>query len=116
MYRGHLVSGGRVPEMGLVKKRDRMFCCGGSVRKNQLSSYLFISPKTSNPFNRQRKSQAFPLSFLGRNNRVGECLQKATQVAISQSSSASRSEEHTSELQSRFDLVCRLLLEKKKKY
>src|SRR5699024_11625749 len=28
---------------------------------------------------------------------------------------AQRSEEHTSELQSRFDLVCRLLLEKKKK-
>src|SRR5690349_23781337 len=28
---------------------------------------------------------------------------------------ASRSEEHTSELQSRRDLVCRLLLEKKKK-
>src|SRR6266704_6408592 len=27
-----------------------------------------------------------------------------------------RSEEHTSELQSRFDLVCRLLLEKKNKY
>src|SRR5438105_6104829 len=27
-----------------------------------------------------------------------------------------RSEEHTSELQSRVDLVCRLLLEKKKKY
>src|SRR2546428_6508254 len=29
---------------------------------------------------------------------------------------AERSEEHTSELQSRSDLVCRLLLEKKKKY
>src|SRR5207249_9740097 len=29
--------------------------------------------------------------------------------------SPARSEEHTSELQSRFDLVCRLLLEKKKK-
>src|SRR5699024_11972344 len=29
-------------------------------------------------------------------------------------SDGSRSEEHTSELQSRFDLVCRLLLEKKK--
>src|SRR5699024_11878637 len=27
-----------------------------------------------------------------------------------------RSEEHTSELQSRFDLVCRLLLEKKKRH
>src|SRR5207249_11041283 len=32
----------------------------------------------------------------------------------SEGSAASRSEEHTSELQSRFDLVCRLLLEKKK--
>src|SRR5699024_11981522 len=28
---------------------------------------------------------------------------------------SARSEEHTSELQSRFDLVCRLLLEKKKR-
>src|SRR5438874_5038505 len=33
-----------------------------------------------------------------------------------QRSSKERSEEHTSELQSRRDLVCRLLLEKKKKY
>src|SRR5699024_12084946 len=32
-----------------------------------------------------------------------------------QAKSDLRSEEHTSELQSRFDLVCRLLLEKKKK-
>src|SRR5699024_12714185 len=31
------------------------------------------------------------------------------------SEASSRSEEHTSELQSRFDLVCRLLLEKKNK-
>src|SRR6266536_2311999 len=35
--------------------------------------------------------------------------------AISPARSAPRSEEHTSELQSRVDLVCRLLLEKKKK-
>src|SRR5207249_10735187 len=34
--------------------------------------------------------------------------------AVGQVDSARRSEEHTSELQSRFDLVCRLLLEKKK--
>src|SRR5206468_12120913 len=32
-----------------------------------------------------------------------------------QNSTSDRSEEHTSELQSRSDLVCRLLLEKKKK-
>src|SRR5699024_11770997 len=35
--------------------------------------------------------------------------------AIAYVSEKERSEEHTSELQSRFDLVCRLLLEKKKK-
>src|SRR2546422_8012739 len=34
----------------------------------------------------------------------------------SQACHASRSEEHTSELQSRLHLVCRLLLEKKKKH
>src|SRR5699024_6334631 len=33
---------------------------------------------------------------------------------LAASGPADRSEEHTSELQSRFDLVCRLLLEKKK--
>src|SRR5207249_10257831 len=33
---------------------------------------------------------------------------------VNQDLDYSRSEEHTSELQSRFDLVCRLLLEKKK--
>src|SRR5207249_5681503 len=38
--------------------------------------------------------------FFGRGYRIGSGIH--------------RSEEHTSELQSRFDLVCRLLLEKKK--
>src|SRR5699024_12155604 len=35
--------------------------------------------------------------------------------SVSKTAWPQRSEEHTSELQSRFDLVCRLLLEKKKK-
>src|SRR2546427_6617675 len=39
----------------------------------------------------------------------------ATSVAPSPSGSFARSEEHTSELQSQSNLVCRLLLEKKKK-
>src|SRR5699024_12593141 len=46
------------------------------------------------------KFQEFPIALLG--NQLQKHLEKA------------RSEEHTSELQSRFDLVCRLLLEKKK--
>src|SRR5207249_11365039 len=36
-------------------------------------------------------------------------------TGLAEETSIERSEEHTSELQSRFDLVCRLLLEKKKK-
>src|SRR5437868_11059547 len=40
---------------------------------------------------------------------------KVAPSALMLEQKAPRSEEHTSELQSRFDLVCRLLLEKKKK-
>src|SRR5690349_23083339 len=40
---------------------------------------------------------------------------KSGQFDAGSTTTASRSEEHTSELQSRRDLVCRLLLEKKKK-
>src|SRR5438067_5980773 len=45
---------------------------------------------------------------LKRSAHTGDIFGAATQAVY-------RSEEHTSELQSRFDLVCRLLLEKKKK-
>src|SRR5699024_11261981 len=41
-------------------------------------------------------------------------VREAPQVAEADGRADRRSEEHTSELQSRFDLVCRLLLEKKK--
>src|SRR5699024_11963306 len=43
----------------------------------------------------------------------GECEIRA-EIFSSRTFDGLRSEEHTSELQSRFDLVCRLLLEKKK--
>src|SRR5438309_7078003 len=46
-------------------------------------------------------------------NSSGQTI--AQQNATSQLGSMLRSEEHTSELQSQFHLVCRLLLEKKKK-
>src|SRR5437868_10651009 len=45
----------------------------------------------------------------------GDCRGNAGGGLQSPTPAAPRSEEHTSELQSRFDLVCRLLLEKKKK-
>src|SRR5699024_12394649 len=43
---------------------------------------------------------------------TGEVI-KATSFNVGSYTDLDRSEEHTSELQSRFDLVCRLLLEKK---
>src|SRR2546428_5321785 len=46
---------------------------------------------------------------------LSEALFNAIAPAGWHAESAIRSEEHTSELQSRSDLVCRLLLEKKKK-
>src|SRR5437660_6572665 len=50
------------------------------------------------------------------NNRSHECLLRALSgLHCRKSSPLGRSEEHTSELQSRGHLVCRLLLEKKKK-
>src|SRR2546422_7954286 len=42
------------------------------------------------------------------------CFSAAAADSAADSASACRSEEHTSELQSRLHLVCRLLLEKKK--
>src|SRR5699024_12588237 len=55
--------------------------------------------------------------FKGIDYRVYVVGNEAVAVAkrISPNVIGDRSEEHTSELQSRFDLVCRLLLEKKKK-
>src|SRR5690349_22861323 len=54
----------------------------------------------------------------GLGHRAARCAKAGRQPARTRPSGAKhprRSEEHTSELQSRRDLVCRLLLEKKKK-
>src|SRR2546422_5825942 len=79
---------------------------------------------------RPPRSTLFPYTTLFRSQlreRVEALLPKSEQVeserydhgarvkAVITEVSSSRSEEHTSELQSRLHLVCRLLLEKKKK-
>src|SRR2546428_4802299 len=48
-------------------------------------------------------------------SRLFEAIKAVKKVGRRLGQRAMRSEEHTSELQSRSDLVCRLLLEKKKK-
>src|SRR5699024_11740509 len=57
--------------------------------------------------------QCFTLVPDGTNSSLYRKVQDM--IAKVKADEARRSEEHTSELQSRFDLVCRLLLEKKKK-
>src|SRR2546429_6557605 len=76
---------------------------------------------------RPPRSTLFPYTTLFRsrlvsgtkeNLTIGACLTCACRSLVGckrTSDSCKRSEEHTSELQSRLHLVCRLLLEKKKK-
>src|SRR2546422_4186744 len=64
-------------------------------------------------------AHAFEIARLQPNDQrraLQECFpQYRNAAAILKDKKAERSEEHTSELQSRLHLVCRLLLEKKKK-
>src|SRR2546421_4964963 len=63
---------------------------------------------------RPPRSTLFPYTTLFRSCRVSAPRKPARCVPPSRCGMLLRSEEHTSELQSRSDLVCRLLLEKKK--
>src|SRR2546422_3609989 len=68
---------------------------------------------------RPPRSTLFPYTTLFRSTRIRSPTPRAGRAARRAHPAAarirSRSEEHTSELQSRLHLVCRLLLEKKKK-
>src|SRR5215207_8919696 len=65
---------------------------------------------------RPPRSTLFPYTTLFRSERLGDPLHRscAQRFVARERERALRSEEHTSELQSRVDLVCRLLLEIKK--
>src|SRR5690349_23117932 len=76
---------------------------------------------------RPPRSTLFPYTTLFRSVRAKGSIQSglapvraggrnAASIISAAGADGSRSEEHTSELQSRRDLVCRLLLEKKKKH
>src|SRR2546430_5673496 len=69
---------------------------------------------------RPPRSTLFPYTTLFRSRRMGYgVLSRFVSLAVvgcgDEDSARIRSEEHTSELQSQSNLVCRLLLEKKKK-
>src|SRR5438105_9900819 len=82
-----------------------------------LSSFFFNDTATTEIYTLSLHD-ALPISSVRR--LVTICAEAAfhsirSLKRVTPASSGTRSEEHTSELQSRVDLVCRLLLEKKKK-
>src|SRR5690606_42036299 len=90
---------------------SRHFCC-----------FLFLNATSTTDIYTLSLHDALPIFILGSEAnlsflsvRIFHVLQRSNPPAYSDAS-ALRSEEHTSELQSRENLVCRLLLEKKKEY
>src|SRR2546429_7137614 len=63
---------------------------------------------------RPPRSTLFPYTTLFRSCKNGSRRRHSSMVSDDRAGQRARSEEHTSELQSRLHLVCRLLLEKKK--
>src|SRR5574343_1644623 len=78
----------------------------GGVRVSFFFFFLMIR--------RPPRSTLFPYTTLFRSD--GTCINQKIVAVSGDKVKAGRSEEHTSELQSHHDLVCRLLLEKKKKH
>src|SRR5207249_7288696 len=75
-----------------------------------------FTPETKNIVDAKIFAAMKPSSFFVNLARGGVVDEEALLDALrTRKIAGARSEEHTSELQSRFDLVCRLLLEKKKK-
>src|SRR5438445_13383468 len=95
-----------------------MFCAGGCGRRFLVLSLFFVLIR------RPPRSPLFPYTTLFRSPKTGalsvppgcahDTVATPTAAAAAGVATVSRSEEHTSELQSRQYLVCRLLLEKKK--
>src|SRR2546429_3530137 len=85
---------------------------------NQLNIFFFFFNDTATTeIYTLSLHDALPIYLNGKNATVIPIPQiSSVQEMLALENGSLRSEEHTSELQSRLHLVCRLLLEKKKKY
>src|SRR2546422_9445931 len=87
-----------------------------AARSAPRSCFFFFNDTATTEIYTLSLHDALPISFW-RVCTIDEFAERFRPVRVSRGRSASgrkRSEEHTSELQSRLHLVCRLLLEKKK--
>src|SRR2546421_3925996 len=88
------------------RRTSRERCCPETVAAIRSSPSCPVAPYTSAEPKRSTADPKLPTT---------RYFSPASSEPTRSTSIAHRSEEHTSELQSRSDLVCRLLLEKKKK-
>src|SRR5699024_11730820 len=88
---------------------------GADIRERNIAAILRIL-RAEGPRSRSGLAQRLGLSRSGMTPIVAEMAERGLVCEQAGAPLGRRSEEHTSELQSRFDLVCRLLLEKKKLY
>src|SRR6266481_7099959 len=82
-----------------------------------LACFFFFNDTATTEIYTLSLHDALPISQPGPSRRAppADARRRPPPAPLRSSGRALRSEEHTSELQSQFHLVCRLLLEKKKK-
>src|SRR5437868_8804168 len=85
-------------------------------RRSALFYFLFFNRTATTEIYPLSLHDALPIFSASRNSGTARSTWPVSVNRFADTGQVERrSEEHTSELQSRFDLVCRLLLEKKKK-
>src|SRR2546430_16958532 len=86
------------------------------LRLPSISIFFFFNDTATTEIYTLSLHDALPISIRCRRTRNGPTVRRsASTTSNTLYSRQNRSEEHTSELQSQSNLVCRLLLEKKKK-
>src|SRR5476649_1522517 len=85
-------------------------CASNAINSACICCFFFFNDTATTEIYTLSLHDALPISPLREMNKPLSCLRPSCPAPT-----RARSEEHTSELQSHSDLVCRLLLEKKKK-
>src|SRR5699024_11218481 len=102
----------------IITYKDRLSRVGFDLFKYLFSKYhteiIVMSELTDKKTDQQEIFEEIISLLNAFSMRMYSSRRKKIKEALEDKEVNKRSEEHTSELQSRFDLVCRLLLEKKK--
>src|SRR5260221_12105902 len=86
-----------------------------NFRSTNLLFFFFFNDTATTEIYTLSLHDALPICVIPLSRYIEDGMMTAAQAGLLVRAVRERSEEHTSELQSHSDLVCRLLLEKKKK-